>query len=203
MQSAERWRPVPGWADSYQVSDAGRVRSVDRIVRRSDGRTQRCAGVVLAPARHPVSGYLYVNLKRHGSQRQRAVHRLVLEAFVGPCPLGMEGCHSDGDQLNNRLRNLRWDTPSNNRLDTVRHGTHAEARQVVCQRGHQLAGVNLLPAAVHRGHRGCLACNRAVTKVRRALGNRRDAKDASVWERVVQAQSDRIYAKITGGRVAC
>jgi hypothetical protein len=51
------------------------------------------------------------------------VHRLVLEAFVGPCPDGMEGCHGDGDTANNRLGNLRWDTPKSNRADASRHGT--------------------------------------------------------------------------------
>jgi hypothetical protein len=150
-----------------------------------------------------MSGYLYVNLKRVGSQSQRAVHRLVLEAFVGPCPPGMEGCHNDGDQLNNRLDNLRWDTPSNNKLDSVRHGTHAEARQVMCQRGHQLAGPNLLPTAVKRGWRGCLACNRAVTAVRSAFGPRRRATDRIAWERLVQAEADRRYSIIMVGEEAC
>ena len=48
------------------------------------------------------------------------VHRLVLLAFVGPCPVGMEGCHFDNDATNNRLSNLRWDTLSNNQKDRVR-----------------------------------------------------------------------------------
>ena len=52
------------------------------------------------------------------------VHRLVLTAFVGPCPEGMECCHSDGDHRNNRLDNLRWDTHSSNELDKLKHGTH-------------------------------------------------------------------------------
>lgn len=53
---------------------------------------------------------------------QRYVHRLVLEAFVGPCPPGMLCCHNDGDSANNRLGNLRWDTPAANAADTLRHG---------------------------------------------------------------------------------
>lgn len=53
-----------------------------------------------------------------------AVHRLVLEAFVGPCPDGMEGCHfPDRNPANNRLENLRWDTPKSNAADKVIHGT--------------------------------------------------------------------------------
>jgi hypothetical protein len=53
----------------------------------------------------------------------RYVHRLVLEAFVGPCPDGMEGCHFDGNFRNNRVGNLRWDTRKGNMADARRHGT--------------------------------------------------------------------------------
>ncbi len=53
----------------------------------------------------------------------RAVHRLVLEAFVGPCPPGMEGCHNNGDPWDNQLSNLRWDTHKNNMADAMSHGT--------------------------------------------------------------------------------
>jgi hypothetical protein len=51
------------------------------------------------------------------------VHRLILEAFRGPCPKGMEACHNDGDSTNNVINNLRWDTTKNNHLDKQRHGT--------------------------------------------------------------------------------
>ena len=55
------------------------------------------------------------------------VHRLVLEAFVGPCPEGLEACHSpDRDRTNNRLSNLRWGTREDNEADKVAHGTGAK-----------------------------------------------------------------------------
>jgi hypothetical protein len=57
------------------------------------------------------------------------VHRLVLTAFVGPCPIGMEGCHRDGDKANNRLSNLRWGTPKSNSEDRVRHGTQVRGER--------------------------------------------------------------------------
>jgi hypothetical protein len=44
--------------------------------------------------------------------------------FVGPAPSGHECCHRDGDPSNNDLANLYWGTPSQNRSDAVRHGTH-------------------------------------------------------------------------------
>ena len=51
------------------------------------------------------------------------VHRLVLEAFVGPCPIGMQACHNNGIRDDVSLKNLRWDTIKNNAMDRVRHGT--------------------------------------------------------------------------------
>ena len=51
------------------------------------------------------------------------VHQLVAEAFLGPCPQGMEVCHNDGDRANNKLENLRYDTRKANHADKRVHGT--------------------------------------------------------------------------------
>lgn len=64
-----------------------------------------------------------VNLKINGKTNTERVHRLVLQAFVGQCPEGWDGCHNDGNPLNNSLSNLRWDTKAANIADSVRHGT--------------------------------------------------------------------------------
>lgn len=69
-----------------------------------------------------LDGYHRVQL---GRSKHFAVHRLVLETFVGPCPDRMEGCHSDGVRTNNYIDNLRWDYPSENAKDKIRHGTAA------------------------------------------------------------------------------
>lgn len=72
------------------------------------------------------NGYKRVILCAPNGKRRRAlVHRLVLEAFVGPCPRGMEACHENGIRDDNRLSNLRWDTRKNNFADRDRHGTTA------------------------------------------------------------------------------
>lgn len=107
--TGERWLPVVGWEGLYSVSDDGRVRNTRR------GRLLSGRGHVHYPAVLLHGGGGKPTLKR--------VHRLVLEAFVGPCPNGMEACHIDGDRTNNRLTNLRWDTPRSNMDDKIRHGT--------------------------------------------------------------------------------
>ena len=69
------------------------------------------------------TGYAYVALSDAAGQKQLRVARVVLSAFRGPCPEGFEACHTDGNRLNNRLANLRWDTHSGNLRDRVAAGT--------------------------------------------------------------------------------
>lgn len=109
------WKQVPGF-QSYKVSNDGRVR------RAIDGRRYK-AGYELTPKPHQ-RGYRYFILSDDaGKPQTRLAHRLVLEAFVGPCPEGMEACHNNGDRTDNRLENLRWDTAKANQADRKKHGT--------------------------------------------------------------------------------
>lgn len=73
-------------------------------------------------------GYKIVQLWKNNKPFMKSVHRLVLETFVGPCPKGMEACHINGDNQNNHIYNLRWDTPSKNHKDSVLQGTHTGLR---------------------------------------------------------------------------
>lgn len=100
----EIWKPVVGF-DDYEVSNLGQVRSHKR------GATH-----LLKPIKQR-SGHLQLWLRRDGKTVAVGVHRLVLEAFVGPCPEGLVGTHNDDNPANNCLTNLLWDTQSNN----IRH----------------------------------------------------------------------------------
>jgi hypothetical protein len=122
----ENWKPVAGAAGRYEVSDQGRVKSLV-------GRKER----LLKPGVHPRSGHRLVSLAiERGTAKAFWVHRLVLEAFVGPCPAEREACHNDGDPGNNNVGNLRWGTRSENRKDSVNHGTHQHAKKTHCPQGH-------------------------------------------------------------------
>lgn len=84
----------------------------------------------LKPKRKP-TGHSSVTLFRNGKRNLRYVHQIVLEEFVGPCPDGMQGCHfPDRDAANNRLTNLRWDTPKGNAADRDAHGTTISGTKV-------------------------------------------------------------------------
>lgn len=67
-------------------------------------------------------GYRVVGLRVEGRMILRAIHTLVLLAFAGPCPEGMECCHNNGDCTDNRAENLRWDTRAENYADRRKHG---------------------------------------------------------------------------------
>lgn len=126
--STEVWLPVLGYEGHYEVSDHGRVRSLPRKVSLYNpqwGKMQKrqLPGRVLALSLVP-GRYVPVALSKQGTAKTQEVHRLVLEAFVGLCPEGMEGCHNNGDRYDNRLSNLRWDTRANNHADKRKHGTH-------------------------------------------------------------------------------
>lgn len=117
----ETWRPIPG-IEGYEVSDHGRVRSLDRWVQYMNGRRHRRKGRMLTPDQDS-RGRMRLSL---GSKARSRIHQLVALAFIGPCPDGMEVAHNDGNPSNNRLANLRYDTHSGNHDDRHRHGTMLE-----------------------------------------------------------------------------
>jgi hypothetical protein len=74
-------------------------------------------------------GYRQVGLSNNRRTVLRTVHSLVLEAFVGPRPAGMDACHNNGDPSDNRAENLRWDTRKGNFVDRDAHGTTARGEK--------------------------------------------------------------------------
>lgn len=160
----ESWLPVAGYEGCYEVSNLGRVRSVARKLeyRGRGGPAFRSWPSCILRQVPLDSGHLRVTLaSAEHVKRTVSVHTLVLTAFVGPRPDGMECCHGDDDPANNHVGNLRWDTKSANQLDCVRHGNHYEARKRRCPRDHSLAVPNLMPSQLKQGARSCLACARA------------------------------------------
>jgi len=115
----EVWMPIPS-AKGYEVSSLGRVKSIPRTILTSNGQSRSYKGHILAITPH-AKGYSSVTLGR--GKEGSLIHRLVLEAFVGPCPEEMECRHLNGIKTDNMVSNLCWGTPLENGEDRIRHGT--------------------------------------------------------------------------------
>jgi len=133
MTMIEIWKPVVGWETMYQVSNFGNVGSFWKRLCLGVGRGSKC---ILSDVLKPMKltpdnrGYLYVIFKDgQGLIKRYPVARLVLEAFVGPCPSGCEACHfPDPTPSNNSVNNLRWDTHKENQRDVSRMGRVKSAK---------------------------------------------------------------------------
>ena len=155
---AENWLPVVGFEGYYEVSDRGRVRSLDRVGFRRDGHRYSKKGRILSRGTDQC-GYPFSDLRKNGSARTRRVHRLVAEAFI-PNPDNLPWVlHWDDDKLNNRVENLRWGWPSENRYDTVRNGRDHNAAKTRCVNGHEFTEDNTRREP--NGSRSCRKCHRS------------------------------------------
>lgn len=171
---SERWAPVPGFEDIYEISDRGRVESLTRYVRYPDGRKPRLQpGRILKPGH--AKGYPYVNLRKDGLTRQIRIHTLVLLAFIGPQPSPRHECnHIDGNRSNNSYWNLEWATRSENLAHKV---NVLESGHPPVWRGEDNAMTSLSEKEVialrHEYARGAIS--------QKALGEKYGISQASVW----------------------
>jgi hypothetical protein len=94
----EIWAPVPTLRGQFEVSNRGGLRRDGQPVTPSENR----------------GGYLQVTVSVFGTPRTVGVHRLVADAFIGPCPAGHDVDHINGDRKDNRLSNLRYLTRQDN-----------------------------------------------------------------------------------------
>ena len=166
---------MPGFT-GYEVSSDGRVRSLDRTVVDSVGRSRRLTGKMLKLKTDP-SGYPLVTLGRPPLPcRYARVHVLMMEAFVGPRPPGLEVRHLDDVKSHNSLGNLTYGTHSENAKDIVRLGRHHESNKTHCPHGHKYSAKNTRPQHNGRG-RTCISCARARAYVHNYGGDVREIAD--------------------------
>lgn len=116
-------KSIPNFPD-YAITRDGRVWSKPRITSHGHHRIGRWIKSGICS-----NGYLGVVLHVDSQKYSCSIHRLVLETYAGSCPAGKEACHNNGNRLDNRLENLRWDTRCNNHQDAIRHGTHQSLHQ--------------------------------------------------------------------------
>ena len=109
----EIWRPIKGYEGLYEVSNLGRIRSLDRITNYANGEKHLWKGRIMKPAKNK-NGYLICDLHKNSKRKTFNVHRLVAQAFIkNPDNLPVIN-HKDEDKTNNCVDNLEWCTYSYN-----------------------------------------------------------------------------------------
>lgn len=132
VEMEEEWRPIRESPD-YAVSNLGRVKRI------TDSCRQYKAGMILKQNHHP-KGYLYCALYKDGKSKNRFIHHLVLEEFIGPRPLREECNHQDGVKRNNTPDNLEWATHSENEKHAYRTGLKFQGAGDDCQNSKLKSG---------------------------------------------------------------
>lgn len=121
----EQWKPIKGLEGYYEVSNQGRIRSLDRVLLGCYGSVQHKKGQLMKPINMP-NGYLAQGFNYNGKHRQYYIHRLVAQAFI-PNPNNLpEVNHKDEDKANNVVDNLEWC----DRIYNIRYG---KARAKIAQ----------------------------------------------------------------------
>lgn len=149
----EQWKPIVGYEGLYEISNKGRVLSL---------RYKR----IMKTWKH-YRGGLRLSLTKDGESKMRQIHRLVYEAFIGEIPEGYVVRHLNDDSDDNRVENLAVGTYKDNMQDMVRVSGHYQSKIEACPRNHPLSEGNLVIGQLKRGHRSCLACDRARIRVKR------------------------------------
>lgn len=110
----EFWSPIKGYEGLYEISNWGRIKSLEKIIVYSNGRKYLYEEKILKL--NPSNGYRTISLVKDKVKQTHMVHRLVASAFKeNPFNKPFVN-HEDGDRSNNYYLNLNWSTNSENQL---------------------------------------------------------------------------------------
>lgn len=121
MNNQEIWKDVKGYEGSYQVSNFGRVKSLEKIAINVVYGEQRLKEKILKQIKE-WTGYYHVNLYNNSIRRTHKVHRLVLTSFCSNPENKAEVNHKNGIKTDNRLENLEWVTRNENQKHAFKNG---------------------------------------------------------------------------------
>lgn len=128
---AEIWRPVAGYENEYEVSNLGRVKSLERYVVRKDGSVRHLQERIIKQ-NLTKKGYLTVRLHKNGKSEEGKVHRLVAVAFLENPENKPQIDHIDGNKKRNIVSNLRWVTNYENSHNKTTYGNLVRRAKTLC-----------------------------------------------------------------------
>jgi len=114
----EIWKDIKGYEGLYQVSNLGRVKSLDRMVKVYGKRKMKIDEKILKPAIKR-DGYCTVTLLNQGKRKYSRIHRLVAQQFIKNDYNKPEVNHKNGIKTDNRLENLEWMTTQENQNHSI------------------------------------------------------------------------------------
>lgn len=117
--SLEEWRDINDFEGLYQISNLGRVKSLERVEKARNGRKRMIKEKILTGGEY-IKGYKFVCLSKDYKKKQISVHRLVAITFIPNNENKPQVNHIDGDIRNNTLSNLEWNTNSENGIHSYR-----------------------------------------------------------------------------------
>lgn len=197
-EPGEEWRSVPSYP-GYYASTLGRVRSEHTVLKS-----------------HPRKfGHLYVAPSVSGRQKPEGVHRMVCEAFHGPCPPEQECRHLDGKPSNNLPGNLAWGTKIENQGDRALHGTgnagerngrakltDAQKEEIRCRisagEKHRIVAAEF---GIHTGHIPNIIHARTPWRAARNLGSRTSPEVAAAVNLVQSGVKTSEAARLAGANL--
>lgn len=121
----EIWCDIEGYVGFYQVSNMGRIRSLDKTITRNDGKLYFRKGRILQPFYGKTSKYLQVQLSIRNKVKKYLIHRLVASHFIENRNETLEVNHIDGNIYNNHVSNLEYIT----HLDNIHHAINTGLTQ--------------------------------------------------------------------------
>jgi len=117
----EIWKDIPNYEGLYQISNLGRVKSLERIVLQKNGR-KRVQHELIRKPRKVYKGYLQIDLWKNHEYSAKRINRLVAQAFIPNPENKPEVNHIDGNKENNCVDNLEWVTGKENMQHAIRTG---------------------------------------------------------------------------------
>ena len=102
------WKDIDGYEGLYQVSNLGRVKSLDRYMNNKHGTKTLKKGRILINSLVKRTGYLRVSLSKNGNFISKRVHQLVAIAFIPNPNCYNQINHKDENKQNNCVDNLEW-----------------------------------------------------------------------------------------------
>lgn len=120
----EVWKDIKGYEGLYQVSNLGRVRSLNKntITYNRWGKFERTVKGRILRINQNKLGYCYINLYKEHRCSKFKVHRLVANAFIPSQKDKLEVNHIDGNKTNNKINNLEWCNRSENMKHAIKNG---------------------------------------------------------------------------------